>query len=372
MRKKKDNKNKNKETKLLNKKSKRKNEKKEFYFSSDNFKSNPTILIFFCDLINDSYIYSKTDNTFCVFNSINDILYLIYSKEKTSIISYNLVELKVINEIKNAHDENILNFRYYLDKINNRDLIISLSSNDNNIKLWNINICECLFNIYAYKNGKIYSACLLNNHNEYYIIASSLKFSIKIFNFNNEEIINSKNIMDSQDCSYFIDTFYDNKLDKNYIISGNKGSIKSYDFDNNILYRVYESGDESINQSIIIIDNENIIKLISSGRFSDANIKIFNYHKGDLLKNIKLLQNNNLLSNWTYSICLWNKDYLLLSDTNRTIKLIELKTGKSIKELKGQNKEISTIKKIKHPQYGECLISQDSNQIKLWITNQIV
>jgi len=178
--------------------------------------------------------------------------------------------------------------------------------------------------------------------------------------------------MDSQDCSYFIDTFYDNKLDKNYIISGNKGSIKSYDFDNNILYRVYESGDESINQSIIIIDNENIIKLISSGRFSDANIKIFNYHKGDLLKNIKLLQNNNLLSNWTYSICLWNKDYLLLSDTNRTIKLIELKTGKSIKELKGQNKEISTIKKIKHPQYGECLISQDSNQIKLWITNQIV
>ena len=55
--------------------------------------------------------------------------------------------------------------------------------------------------------------------------------------------------------------------------------------------------------------------------------------------------------------------------TNNSIKLIDLNTKKVIKDLNGHKKRILSIKKIIHPKYGECLISQDADdsQIKLWI-----
>jgi len=40
----------------------------------------------------------------------------------------------MIKEIKNYHNEYINNFRHYLDKINKRDLIISISPDDSNIR----------------------------------------------------------------------------------------------------------------------------------------------------------------------------------------------------------------------------------------------
>lgn len=37
-----------------------------------------------------------------------------------------------------------------------------------------------------------------------------------------------------------------------------------------------------------------------------------------------------------------------------------------IKKLKGHNQEVTSIKKILHPKYGECLISHGINDIILW------
>ena len=73
------------------------------------------------NVIGDSYVYSNIDNTFAVFNSINNILYLIYSDINRSMISYDLNNKRKINEIKNIHNEYITNFRHYLDEINKRD-----------------------------------------------------------------------------------------------------------------------------------------------------------------------------------------------------------------------------------------------------------
>ena len=39
-----------------------------------------------------------------------------------------------------------------------------------------------------------------------------------------------KEINDSYESTKFITTYYDNKKNKNYIITGNKGYLKSYDF----------------------------------------------------------------------------------------------------------------------------------------------
>lgn len=82
-----------------------------------------------------------------------------------------------------------------------------------------------------YKVGKILSAWLFNYNNKLYIIASNnsnnyisfFKHSfIKVYDLEGKII---KELNDSCDRTYFIDTFYDQKLDKNYIISCNKNDI---------------------------------------------------------------------------------------------------------------------------------------------------
>ena len=66
-----------------------------------------------------------------------------------------------------------------------------------------------------------------------------------------------------------------------------------------------------------------------------------------------------------------NNEYIFVGCDDKTIKLIELKYGKIIKELKGHNNKVLSIKSIIHPKYGKCLISKGAynEPIKLWILN---
>ena len=90
------------------------------------------------------------------------------------IINQLLPKFQKITEIKNAHNNVTTNFRHYLDVINKRDLILSISAYENNIKLWNINNFECLLNLQNInKGGCLYSACFLNDNNQNYIITSN-------------------------------------------------------------------------------------------------------------------------------------------------------------------------------------------------------
>ena len=118
--------------------------------------------------------------------------------------------------------------------------------------------------------------------------------------------------------------------------------------------------------SIIIVDRKKIIKMIESS--CKGIIRIWDFHSAKLLNII------NVINGWLNSICLWNEDYLFVGCYDCTIKLIELQKGKIITNLKGHKNRILTIKKIIHPKYGECLVSQDSeeSEIKLWnISNKI-
>ena len=55
---------------------------------------------FLYDLTRDSLAYFYLDYIIVIFKSINDILYLIYSTKTKYIISYTLINNKIINEIK--------------------------------------------------------------------------------------------------------------------------------------------------------------------------------------------------------------------------------------------------------------------------------
>ena len=311
---------------------------------------------------NDSYAYTTLDNTFSVFKSIDNILYLIYSNKKKSIISYNLLKNNKEKEIKNAHDNYITNFRHYSDT-NKRDLIISISNEDNNLKLWDNKTWNCLLNIKKINvEGVLNSACFLNSNNKLYILTSNCNMigkcePIKVYNCNGSII---KELEDSCYDTFFIDTYYDNNSSKNYIITGNYGYIRSYDYNENNLYHKYcDYNDDYGHLSIVINNNNKVIKLIESS--CDGIIRIWNFESEELLNKI------NICNEKLFGICLWDKDYLLVGCKDKTIKFIDIKNGKLINSLTGHNNFVIGIKQIYIPQYGECLISQGfDNSIKLW------
>ncbi len=344
----------NKEKRQLNNKTKR---GQNIHFEDAKEIPNPKNIKFLKDLTNNSYSIG-TNNSFCVFKSINDILILIYADDRFSIISYNIFDFKLMNEIKNAHDNYIINFRHYLDINNYRDLV--LSSDGNNIKIWNLNYLECIVNIQnIYIGGIMFSSCFLNDNENIYIVASNYKFGpIKIFDFNKQKI---KEMNYSNDGIYYIDCYYDKKLAKNFIITGNDNYIKSYDYEINNIYHIYLDDNIKENHiSIIVNTKEEKVKLIDSSE--SGNIRIWEFHSGALLNKIKFDIKLNC-------ICLWFDQYYFIGCRDKTIKLINLEKKIIEKNLKGHDNRVVAIKNITHSKYGNCLISQnlELGKIKLWI-----
>ena len=303
-------------------------------------------------------------NSFCIFNSIDNILSLIYTDNTKSIFYYNIIDERKITEIKNAHNNYINNFIYYFDKNNKRDLILSVSSKDNNIKLWNINNLDCLIDLkLIYKNGNILSACILFEGQDIFILASNSNLQskeyIKVYDLNSNLV---KSINDSNDNNFYIDSFYDKKWFKNYIVTCNKGYVKSYDYYLNKIYYIYRD-ENDLNMShlcAIIREEENINKLYES--CYDGKIRIWNFNTGELLKKISVYHKE------LYGMCFWNDKYLLVGCVDKTIKLVDTEKGIFKKNFFGHGVRVVSVKKIKHPFFGECFISQgaDNNRILLW------
>ena len=313
-------------------------------------------------IVSDSYTGEVLDNTFTTFKSIDNIWYLIYSTG-TSIKCYDLIQFLIIFRISNAHNKNITNFRYCFDNNNRRDLVMSISSDDNDIKIWNAENWKCIAHINRFNSkGKLYSSCFLIENNEIYILTSNFIDTyyddycepIKVFNLNGQKL---KEINESNEITFFIDIYYDKKNSKKYILTGNKEYVKSYDYDNNKLFNKYNNNNNYEIHSVIINDNEEIIKLINSGK--GGYVKIWNFHTAILLDVIDTGFSEAL------GLCLYNNTKLIIGCNTCNIIFIEM--NKSSNNIAGHRNRTITIKKIIHPNYGECLITQGNDyNIQFW------
>ena len=337
---------------------------KKWNISNDNYKSMFDINIdnikYIKDITKDSNAYANIDNTFSLFKSIDDILFLIYSNKNKSIITYNILDNTKTKEKTKAHDEYITNIRHYFDFINKRDLIMSISCDDNNIKIWNFSDWNLLTNItQIYNTGLLCSGCFLKDNYQIYILTSNANINgesekIKIYNLEGNKIneLNNSNIP-----TFLIDSYYDNKLSKNYIITGNNGFVMSYDYNENKIYHKYiDKDDNSIHINMNINSNDEIIKLIESS--FDGYIRIWNFHSGLIINKI------NVNSGCLYSICLFSNKYLLVGCEDNTIKIIDLEKGIVKKNLTNHNNCVNCVKIIDN----SYILSQGvfNDQIKLW------
>ena len=276
-------------------------------------------------------------------------------------------------EIKKAHKKYIKSFRHYLDEINKRDLLLSMTGSSYNIKLWNINNYECLANIKKVNRIGLRSACFLNDNNNIYIVTNNSLCCdcnrlepIKIFNLNGNKV---KEINDIKEETFYIDIYYDNQSSKNYIITANQGYSISYDYNEKKIYHKYCNNDNVkfsnntiINHHCVTISNKNeIVKLIESNSVDDNFVRIWNFHSGILLNKIQIAEFPNCMQ-------LWNNNFLLIGCYAQTIKVLDLNDEKIVKSLKVECGP-QNIKKFIHPIFGECLLSQseDKGPISLFI-----
>ena len=116
-------------------KSPKKEEKKEK--TNDNFfNTDPAKIRLLTELTDDSYSHWGVDNTFTTFTSLDNTSYLVYATEEYSIHFYNLNQQKLVKEIQNAHsEEQITNFRHFVDDIKKRDILMSIAADSRNVRL---------------------------------------------------------------------------------------------------------------------------------------------------------------------------------------------------------------------------------------------
>ena len=257
-------------------------------------------------------------NSFCAFNSIHNICYLIYKTNKNSIISFNITTNNKINEIVNAHSNSIFYLKHYQDKINNRDLILSISFR--NIKIWDVNDFNCILNLKdIYKEYSVTCACFVPKNKDIYIVTGAydsyenyyVKEPNKIYDLNGQMISEFR----TDNNIYFIDIYY--KALKNsegfasYIITGNSGYSSSYNFSEQkycSFHQIYSMKNISPPEKnprlnvIVFQDDDKITKLIDNNY---DYVRIWDFHRGALISEIRFSGLNHLID-----MCLWdNKIY---------------------------------------------------------------
>ena len=338
-------------------------------------------------------------NTFNIFKSIDDIFYLVYIRGKYYIVFYNLIDEKKVIDIQSNYDK-IVDIKYLFDENNQRDLLFSISNNY--FKLWNVNTFECLFdikiNIYYFDVRVNHLGIFKLNDNNYNIIFANKDEDMKVFDLNGNILdynYKSKLKTDNIKDLIFIDTYYDKKLCKNYIFLLKENytcnNLYSFDYEKGELYQDYGPMYTSDYHITINDDDENIIKVIFLINYDS--IGVFNFHSGKLIYKINyeikpFRRSRKIFYDNIYSINFWNNNYISLSygevfcvgikylrycrrmffdKRYHSIEIINLKEEKMkrVLRLRKDDQEIF-VKKIYHPKYGDCLLTQDDcGEIKI-------
>ncbi len=333
-----------------------------------NFDSKPPInLKVYKTLTQSSYIRYSLDNCFAAFTTLNDELLLVYSTKFKSLECFDLIKQKYIKTILNAHNGIITTIRHYCPQKINKDLILTGSNGDYCAKIWDIETWECIFNLNKiYSKGNMYSICILFDQyqKETLLFTSSDSDYVKIWGINGNLIKNINKTNNNE--VYLVDTYYDNKEYKYYLITGEMKCVRTYDLNTHQLFRTYSDNNSFSEHVCAFIYTPakvaGLTKLVESEFY--GSVRIWNFHNGNMIKKMDICRRIPLIS-----MCLWNENYLLVSCADNTIKLIDFKNNVFIKSFSGHNNEVCTIQKIIHPTHGECLISQGlaNEQIKMWI-----
>ena len=258
-----------------------------------------------------------------VFNSINNILYLIHSFDY-KIYLYDLNKKTILSKIK--LDGEVKSLKHLFDEEKKRDIlmIVYWLKREFYVKLYNIIKFECILSL-NFEAIDLIEACFLRDKNEYYVAVGDSKtfysnwndnvyddsHEIQVYDFKKNRI---KEIKGSAHHTYYISTYYE--YNRIYIITENHDCLRSIYYNDNELYRKYENA--KFFYGHIIQGKDLITRLIAK---SDSSlIEIFNFHTGSLLIKIDIrLLNLAWLRNNGSILILENGHYKMIDLLNNKI-----------------------------------------------------
>jgi len=331
--------------------------------NSNNLNSRPKLS--FCkNIIKKSLVKYLGDNNFIVFETINKEIILVFGSIRNTINFFDIEKEIIIKSIPDAHKSQVTNFRYAKDTNYSRDLLLSIADTIKNIKIWDINTLTCILNIEeVYFSGFLFSACFLIdeiNKRNYVISVNYNSEPLKIFSLEGKNLFSQ--IRDIGYKIYYVDTFFNKVEKKYYIILGCETCIISLNFEEQTIYKKYhEKNSECVHMYFSINCKGKEVLLIDS----DLNgyIRIWDFDNGKMINKYSIGKKLKLRG-----MCLWNENYVFVGASDKNVKLVDLRNGEVIENLKCYD-NISTIKKIYSYIYGECLLLQgrsNNGQIKLW------
>jgi len=345
-------------------------------------KKNPENLKFKQDIISTNTKGGLND-IFEVYTSIKDNKqYLISPNKNTFILELiTLIDNKIQASLK-GHLKKVTSIRYFLNNYNNNEYLIS-ADEGRMVIVWDItNNYSIKYSINTKYNDIIYSCLLVfinesyensnsnsNNNIDGYIITSTYgisddneKSGTKIYSLdNNGEFVNYIDNTNNNSVYYLL-SWFNKKNNKYYIIQFSYMKI----FINNLLedelYAELTQEQKLSHYSGFIYEiDEDKCYLYSSSK--NGYINIWDLYNKKLINNINI--NGSILCHMIQ----WDEKYAIVADYNgKSFKIIDIQNYNMVKDINGEHtKEVKTIKKIKHPLYGDSLLTAGNDYtIKLW------
>ena len=345
-------------------------------------KKNPENLKFKQDIISTNTKGGLND-IFEVYTSIKDNKqYLISPNKNTFILELiTLIDNKIQASLK-GHLKKVTSIRYFLNNYNNNEYLIS-ADEGRMVIVWDItNNYSIKYSINTKYNDIIYSCLLVfinesyensnsnsNNNIDGYIITSTYgisddneKSGTKIYSLdNNGEFVNYIDNTNNNSVYYLL-SWFNKKNNKYYIIQFSYMKI----FINNLLedelYAELTQEQKLSHYSGFIYEiDEDKCYLYSSSK--NGYINIWDLYNKKLINNINI--NGSILCHMIQ----WDEKYAIVADYNgKSFKIIDIQNYNMVKDINGEHtKEVKTIKKVKHPLYGDSLLTAGNDYtIKLW------
>jgi len=326
-----------------------------------NFRFNSVIQVMDCCFgINDIFeIYYDQSN--------NNELYLIAPSENYSIKVTRVKDNQLIKTLV-GHTGKISLIRRFSNNINKKDYLIS-SGKKSEVKIWdlsdNFNLLFSLKINYS-KNTCIYSCALFFSENKgNYLITSSNENSnqdyTKIYDFNTQELIANLDFTNQIEIFYML--LWENES-KNYLIESSIGRVLIHNLETKQLFHILNAANRSTQNSMCLIKNPEINKV---------DLLCVSTIHGSLdfwdLGSFTLKFSINYFSAYFYDIINWYDKYVIVAEKfDSSILIVDLVQRKVITVIKNKNNSyIISLKQIKHPKFGQCLLSSDLNKkIVLW------
>jgi WD40 repeat protein len=295
----------------------------------------------------DKRIYNAPDK-FCVYKSVDNQHYIVWSNAGFGLVVYDLVEAKMVN-VLTGHNKNVLSIRHFTDNLN--DYLIT-SSKDLSIFIWkDLTYFKKVVCPHGFDSYLTSSILLFENDGELLLVSlGTLSKSLKVIELKETPKV-IKGITENEKI-FYLDSVKDSGI--TYLVVSGIGMVKSYYLSDCNNYRHYMLGTETSTCESFVIEKlfgGEILSLVTS---FDKNIYIWDFHRGELLKTLTSI-NNSMIYN---SLALWNESLIVTGCKGDKLSINKISDSQYIevvKTFKPEYGSLSCVKRYNHPLYGPSL-----------------